>query len=99
MKDYGYRIIGVEALLKLSPFVDLEPDAPYAEAVRGILERKLPVGFRDNTFRPNQPLLFGEACAILAPEEERLRRIELKRQGETRINGLSLDNHYSSAYS
>ena len=54
LMDYGYRVVGVEALLDRTPFADLDPEAPYAEAVRGILKRKLPVGFRDNTFRPDE---------------------------------------------
>jgi len=98
LSEYGYRVVGVEELIRRSPFSDLDPAAPCAEAVRGLLERKLPVAFRDNTFRADAPLLFSEACAMLAPEKERLRRIELKREGKTGIGGVGLHDLHATAY-
>jgi len=71
LRDHGYAVVPVSRLLEISPFEDLSPRDGCFQAVRFLLGCGMTLGFRDNTFRPERPLAFGELCVMLCPRSVR----------------------------
>ena len=97
LKKYGYRVVTVSELTGLSPFEDLPQDHPCFDAARQLIEKGYAVGYKNNTFRPEQPVVFEELCAMLCPQADFSKRIALMQQGQKSIGGVSLRYMYSTA--
>lgn len=59
-RNYGYKVVTVSALLRMSPFNDLAPGEPAFPVAKALLERGFWIAYRDNKVRPSQPLVRGE---------------------------------------
>jgi hypothetical protein len=70
LADYGYRVVGVEELTRLSPFEDVAWDDPCIEAARGLDGLGYAIGFKNNTFKPNDPVTEEQLAAMCAPRRE-----------------------------
>ncbi|MDR1664928.1 MAG: polysaccharide deacetylase family protein [Clostridiales bacterium] len=68
--EYGYRVVGVEELTRLSPFEDVARDDPCIEAVRGLDSAGYAIGFKNNTFKPNDPVTEEQLAAMCTPRRE-----------------------------
>ena len=80
LKEYGYRVVTVENLLRESPFADLGREDPLFEKLCA-LQRNRAIVFSDNRLRLEQPMLMGELAMLLCPRDEALaRRVKLLRQ-------------------
>ncbi len=65
LSDYGYKVITVSELLKLSAFEDCSNEAAAALANAGY-----PVGYKNNTLHPERKLTYGELVAMtMSPEK------------------------------
>lgn len=60
LRNYGYKVVTVSALLEMAPFVDLSPRHPVFPAAKAMLERGFWVAYRSNEVRPDRPLVRGE---------------------------------------
>lgn len=65
LKSYGYEVITVSELLKLSSFVDCDNEDATALANMGYA-----VAYRNNTLQPNRALTFGELISMVINPEE-----------------------------
>lgn len=74
LAEYGYRVVGVEELMRLSPFEDVSNSDDCLEAVRGLEERGFVIGFQNNTFKPDEPLTREQLTAMMTPRREWLSR-------------------------
>ena len=77
LKDYGYRVVSVGELLKMSMFADIFPDDECYPAVTKLAESGYPVSYRNNSFCPDKMITFGELYYLLCPKEKVLERIAL----------------------
>ncbi len=66
LQSHGYKVITVSSLLSLSPFADLDTEAPYFPAVRQLVADGRIAGYRDNTFRPDAALTWGQLAVMLS---------------------------------
>ncbi len=69
LREYGYEVVPVSELLEMSPFEDLEPETPEAEAARFLLARGHVVGYRNNTFHGERAITVDEVYLTLASPE------------------------------
>ena len=69
LRQYGYRVVTVEELLRESPFADVAPDDPLLPKLRALAAVSA-VAFTDNRVRPDQPMTNGELAMLLAPKHE-----------------------------
>lgn len=65
LRRYGYEVVTVSELLAVSPFVDLDPAAPYAGAVRALVATGHNLAWRDNSLRPSQTITREELARML----------------------------------
>lgn len=76
LADAGYRVVSVSELMAAGQFSDVAADHPvYADAIK-LMERGMPVAYRDNTLRPDVPVTLGEMLYMLAPAAYRDQRYE-----------------------
>lgn len=66
---YGYRVVGVEALMRLSPFEDVTCSDDCINAVRGLENASYVIGFRNNTFRPDDPTTAEQLQAMCSKRQ------------------------------
>lgn len=97
LKKYGYRVTTVSDLIGLSPFEDLPQDHPCFASATELSRKGYTVGYRNNTFRPDEKLTFGELCAILSPKDAFSKRLALRQKGLKSVNGIPLTHMYSTA--
>lgn len=69
LKKYGYRVVTVRELLRYSAFRDLSPRHPAYEAAVALLQRDVPVAYRDNTVRPDEPCRVSEMLVWLSQSQ------------------------------
>ncbi|MCL2546895.1 MAG: polysaccharide deacetylase family protein [Oscillospiraceae bacterium] len=67
LQEYGYRITGVETLMKLSPFEDVVPDDPCLKSLCDLEAAGYCLGFQNNTFKPDDPISQEQLAAMLTP--------------------------------
>jgi len=60
----GYKVITTSELLKISPFEDIDTSADYMDKLRALEGVGQVIGYRDNTFKPNNYLTFGEMMTM-----------------------------------
>ncbi|MCL2707832.1 MAG: polysaccharide deacetylase family protein [Defluviitaleaceae bacterium] len=53
--DYGYRVVGVTEMLSVSPFEDVRHSDDCIGAARRLDKKGHMLGFKDNTFKPDDP--------------------------------------------
>lgn len=82
LRDYGYQVVTVSALMAESPFADLGRDDPLFEKLCA-LQRERAIVYSDNRLRLEDMMTCGELAMLLAPKEEALGR----RWGEIRRTG------------
>jgi len=76
LTDAGYRVVSVSELMAAGQFSDVAADhSVYADAVK-LMDRGMPVAYRDNTLRPDATVTVGEMLYMLAPAAYRDRRYE-----------------------
>jgi peptidoglycan/xylan/chitin deacetylase (PgdA/CDA1 family) len=63
--DYGYQVVGVEELVRRSPFEDVAHNDECLQAVRGLEQRGYVTGFRNNTFKPDEPITREQLAAMM----------------------------------
>ena len=73
LKEYGYRVVTVQALLLESPFADLGREDPLFDKLC-LLEKRTAIVFSDNRLRLGDPMTWGELAMLLAPREEAVGR-------------------------
>lgn len=71
LREYGYTVVSVGELLRRSRFEDLSPDDPCYAAAAALDEARIPVAFRTNVFRRDDPFTFEQLCLALFPREKR----------------------------
>lgn len=83
LKQYGYQVVTVEALMAESPFADLGREDPLFEKMNK-LQREKAVVYSDNRLRLDAPMTVGELAMLLAPKEEALsrRRAMIRKSGK-----------------
>ncbi len=69
LKEYGYRVVTVEELMRESPFADVGRDDPLFDKLCR-LQKDRAVAYSDNLVRLDQPMTWGELAMLLAPKEE-----------------------------
>ncbi|MDI3298518.1 MAG: polysaccharide deacetylase family protein [Bacillota bacterium] len=67
LRRHGYEVIPVRELLEISPFADVPPGDPVAEAARTLLRAGHPVAYRDNSLQPERKLTLGELLRMSVP--------------------------------
>lgn len=60
IKDQGYN-----GFLKRYPYIDVPADHPDYKGIQYATQAGLVRGYKDGTFRPDEPLTRGQACTIL----------------------------------
>jgi hypothetical protein len=90
LSSYGYRVTGAEALMKISPFEDVPAGDECLEAVRGMESAGYCLGFRNNTFKPDEPVTAEQLTAMCTKRSEytarrRTERAVLSADGIRRI--------------
>ena len=73
LKEYGYQVVTVEALMQESPFADLGRDDPLFDKLCR-LQSDRAVAYSDNRVRLDQPMTWGELAMLLAPKKEAMGR-------------------------
>ena len=97
LTDQGYQVVTVSELLERSPFRDVLPEDPVAEAARQLLGRGWCVVFQDDSLRPNAPLTRGELAMMAFGWETIRRRIELVRSGRAPFRDMEPRHPYAAA--
>ncbi len=69
LKHYGYKVIGVEALLEQSPFEDFGEGMLHFELAKEIENAGFIVGYKNNSFQPDRILTFGELVTMTTPKD------------------------------
>ena len=70
LKDNGYRVAAAGELKKLSPFEDIDTGADYIEKLRQLDQKGYVIGYKNNTFKPDKPLTFGEMLTMTLTKED-----------------------------
>lgn len=91
LKEYGYQVVTVEALMAESPFADLGRDDPLFEKLYK-LQRERAIVYSDNRLRLDAPMTCGELAMLLAPREEALGR----RWAAVRKSGKYVDAYWGA---
>ena len=98
LQKYGYKVLTVSDLLKISPFSDLGPgDTHFAEA-KYLLENGYCIAYRDNTVRSENIMTRGEfAMTVFGRESvpERVNRI--KTSGKNYFDDVPAHHPYGGA--
>lgn len=97
LAEHGYRVVPVGELLRLAPFADLPETDPCFAAARTLAELNVPVAFRMNDVRPDEPLLWGQLCMMLCPPDLRRERIHARMAGRRKLGRLSTKHPYAGA--
>lgn len=67
LKAYGYEVVTVSELLKMSQFTDLPPDDPLYPAAEALLRAGYIVTYADNRVRPSKPITVRELNLMSVP--------------------------------
>ncbi len=97
---YGYEVVTVSELVKISPYADIDEDDDCFEDVQYLRARGRAAVFEDNTVRPEKHITRGEAAAMLAPMSEFLERLRALAQDENAVSPFSdvpMSHPYQSA--
>jgi peptidoglycan/xylan/chitin deacetylase (PgdA/CDA1 family) len=62
--EYGYRVVPVGSLKRLSPFEDIDTGADYMDKLRDLDRKGYVIGYKNNTFKPDKLLTFGEMLTM-----------------------------------
>ena len=65
LTEYGYKVVTVSELLRISPFEDVAHDDECIEAVRVLDQAGYTIGFRNNTFQPDET--YGTVAGFRCP--------------------------------
>ena len=66
LREYGYRVVSVEELMRHSMFADLAPTHPLYAKLAALAKEK-PVAYSDNTLKLDRPMTELEFALLLAP--------------------------------
>lgn len=69
LADYGYRVVGVEELLRFSPFEDVSASDECFEAIRALENFGYCTGFQNNHFKPDMPITAEQLKALCTKRE------------------------------
>lgn len=79
LAEYGYRVVGVSELMKISPFEDVHADDACLQAVCDLDTAGYCIGFQNNTFRPDAPITKEQLFAMFSKSQDfNARRISQK---------------------
>lgn len=82
LREYGYEVVPVDALMAESPFADIGREDPDFACFQ-TLQRTRAIVYSDNRLRPDQLMTQGELAMLLAPREEAIaRRVSMLRAGK-----------------
>lgn len=82
LREYGYEVVPVDALMSESPFADLGREDPDFSCFQA-LQRERAIVYSDNRIRPDQHMTQGELAMLLAPRAETVsRRAAMLRAGK-----------------
>lgn len=73
LREYGYQVVTVQALLEESPFADLGREDPLFDKLAE-LQKVRAIVYSDNRLRLDQPMTVGELAMLLCPKEEAISR-------------------------
>lgn len=68
LRDYGYRVVTAEELMRESPFADLGRDDPLFDRLND-LQKTRPIVCSDNRLRLDRPMTWSELALLLTPPE------------------------------
>lgn len=60
LKEYGYKVITVSDLLKMSPFEDLKNTCSEMKYIKELLEKNHTIAYKNNTFAPDRIITADE---------------------------------------
>ncbi len=69
LKEKGYKVIGVDALIKESPFEDYGEGHVAFEDARDLINAGFIVAYKNNSFQPQRTLTFGELVVMTTPKD------------------------------
>ena len=69
LKEYGYKVVTVSDLLKISPFEDLKNTCDEIKYVRELLEKNHTIAYKNNTFAPDRIITAEEFMIMCANPE------------------------------
>ncbi len=69
LKSNGYRVIGVDALVSMSPFEDYGEGHENFEMARDLVNAGFIVAYQNNSFQPDRLLTFGELVTMTTPKD------------------------------
>ncbi len=97
LEKYGYRVVSVSQLLEMSPFEDLAAGDIGFEAGKILANKGFAIGFKNNTFRGEETLTFGQLAMAVCPRDRLQSRIEKRLLGARKLDGFMLSHPYCAA--
>lgn len=69
LEEKGYKVIGVNELVKRSPFEDYGEGHIHFEEAKDLINAGFIVAYKNNSFQPQRVLTFGELVAMTTPKD------------------------------
>ena len=69
LKEYGYKVITVSDLLKMSPFEDLKNTCSEMKYIKELLEKNHTIAYKNNTFAPDRIITADEFMIMCTKPE------------------------------
>jgi len=99
LQSFGYRVVTVSELMRISPFSDISEASPYTEAFKTLSERTA-CCYSDNTVRPELPATRGDLIMMVCDGKEALmEKVRLRKERISPFKDVTYRSEYCGAAS